>query len=109
MSLELSSIPLAWIAGMLSILSPCVWPLVPVVGRVECRSIANRRYVCFCCISKLSVDPETIVSLKNRYHQSQGVVEKGDQSVIVRSPFESQFLPGRIAHWLARRRESQFP
>lgn len=31
MSLELSSIPLAWIAGMLSILSPCVWPLVPVV------------------------------------------------------------------------------
>lgn len=31
MSLELSSIPLAWLAGMLSILSPCVWPLVPAV------------------------------------------------------------------------------
>lgn len=31
MSLELSSLPLAWAAGMLSILSPCVWPLVPAV------------------------------------------------------------------------------
>src|SRR6056297_602956 len=31
MSLELSSIPLAAVAGMLSILSPCVWPLVPAV------------------------------------------------------------------------------
>lgn len=31
MSLELASIPLAWIAGVLSILSPCVWPLVPIV------------------------------------------------------------------------------
>jgi len=30
-SLEVSSIPLAWLAGMLSILSPCVWPLVPAV------------------------------------------------------------------------------
>jgi len=30
-SLELSAIPLAWVAGMLSILSPCVWPLVPAV------------------------------------------------------------------------------
>ena len=31
MALELTSIPLAWIAGVLSILSPCVWPLVPMV------------------------------------------------------------------------------
>jgi cytochrome c-type biogenesis protein len=31
MSLELASIPLAWIAGVLSIVSPCVWPLVPIV------------------------------------------------------------------------------
>lgn len=31
MSLELVSIPLAGAAGVLSILSPCVWPLVPVV------------------------------------------------------------------------------
>ncbi|MCA1733312.1 MAG: cytochrome c biogenesis CcdA family protein [Acidobacteria bacterium] len=31
MSLEIASIGLALIAGMLSILSPCVWPLVPVV------------------------------------------------------------------------------
>ncbi|MFW5432173.1 MAG: cytochrome c biogenesis CcdA family protein [Methylophilaceae bacterium] len=31
MSLELASIPLAAAAGALSILSPCVWPLVPVV------------------------------------------------------------------------------
>ena len=31
MSIELSAIPLAWIAGVLGILSPCVWPLVPVV------------------------------------------------------------------------------
>lgn len=31
MSLELSAIPLAFLAGMLGILSPCVWPLVPVV------------------------------------------------------------------------------
>jgi cytochrome c biogenesis protein CcdA len=31
MSIELVSIPLALLAGMLSILSPCVWPLVPVV------------------------------------------------------------------------------
>ena len=31
MALEWSSIPLAWVAGVLSILSPCVWPLVPIV------------------------------------------------------------------------------
>jgi len=31
MSLSVSSIPLAAAAGMLSILSPCVWPLVPAV------------------------------------------------------------------------------
>ena len=31
MSLELTAIPLAFLAGMLSILSPCIWPLVPVV------------------------------------------------------------------------------
>lgn len=31
MSLELASIPLAALAGVLGILSPCVWPLVPVV------------------------------------------------------------------------------
>lgn len=31
MSLDLVSIPLAWVAGVLSILSPCVWPLVPIV------------------------------------------------------------------------------
>lgn len=31
MSLEFASIPLAWIAGVLSILSPCVWPLIPIV------------------------------------------------------------------------------
>lgn len=31
MNLELASIPLAWVSGALSILSPCVWPIVPVV------------------------------------------------------------------------------
>ena len=31
MTLELSAIPLALMAGVLSILSPCVWPLVPIV------------------------------------------------------------------------------
>lgn len=31
MTLELASFPLAFAAGALSILSPCVWPLVPVV------------------------------------------------------------------------------
>lgn len=31
MTLELASIPLAALAGVLGILSPCVWPLVPVV------------------------------------------------------------------------------
>ena len=31
MSLEITAIPLAFVAGMLSILSPCIWPLVPVV------------------------------------------------------------------------------
>lgn len=31
MNLDLASIPLAWLAGVLSILSPCVWPLIPVV------------------------------------------------------------------------------
>ena len=31
MALELASLPLALFAGMLSILSPCVWPLVPVM------------------------------------------------------------------------------
>jgi len=31
MTIELMSLPLALLAGALSILSPCVWPLVPVV------------------------------------------------------------------------------
>ena len=31
MSLEVAAIPLAALAGVLSILSPCVWPLVPAV------------------------------------------------------------------------------
>lgn len=31
MSLELTAIPLAFLAGMVSVLSPCVWPLVPIV------------------------------------------------------------------------------
>ena len=31
MTLEFSSVPLAAVAGALSILSPCVWPLVPAV------------------------------------------------------------------------------
>ncbi len=31
MTLELASVPLAVVAGVLGILSPCVWPLVPVV------------------------------------------------------------------------------
>jgi len=31
MSLEFTSIPLAFIAGVVGIMSPCVWPLVPVV------------------------------------------------------------------------------
>lgn len=31
MTLELAAIPLAFIAGVFGILSPCVWPLVPVV------------------------------------------------------------------------------
>lgn len=31
MTLELSAIPLALIAGVLSVVSPCVWPLVPIV------------------------------------------------------------------------------
>lgn len=31
MALELTAIPLAFLAGVLGIMSPCVWPLVPVV------------------------------------------------------------------------------
>lgn len=31
MSIELTAIPLAFFAGMLGVLSPCVWPLVPIV------------------------------------------------------------------------------
>lgn len=31
MILELTALPLAFLAGALSILSPCVWPLVPIV------------------------------------------------------------------------------
>jgi len=31
MTLELAALPLAFLAGMVGILSPCVWPLVPVV------------------------------------------------------------------------------
>ena len=31
MTLEWSALPLALVAGVLSILSPCVWPLVPIV------------------------------------------------------------------------------
>lgn len=31
MTLDLAAIPLAFLAGVLGVLSPCVWPLVPVV------------------------------------------------------------------------------
>ncbi|MGF1669925.1 MAG: cytochrome c biogenesis CcdA family protein [Balneolaceae bacterium] len=31
MTLELASVPLAFIAGVVGVMSPCVWPLVPVV------------------------------------------------------------------------------
>ncbi|WP_339617396.1 cytochrome c biogenesis protein CcdA [uncultured Gilvimarinus sp.] len=31
MTLELTALPLAFLAGILSVLSPCVWPLVPIV------------------------------------------------------------------------------
>jgi cytochrome c-type biogenesis protein len=31
MSLELAAVPLALVAGVVGVLSPCVWPLVPVV------------------------------------------------------------------------------
>lgn len=31
MTIELASLPLAFLAGVLGIMSPCVWPLVPVV------------------------------------------------------------------------------
>lgn len=31
MSLELAAIPLAFLAGILGVLSPCVWPLIPIV------------------------------------------------------------------------------
>ncbi len=31
MSLDLTSVPLAFLAGILGVMSPCVWPLVPVV------------------------------------------------------------------------------
>lgn len=31
MSIEFASLPLAWFAGVLGILSPCVWPIIPVV------------------------------------------------------------------------------
>lgn len=31
MSLEIAAIPLAFLAGVLGVLSPCVWPLVPIV------------------------------------------------------------------------------
>ncbi|MFW1952313.1 cytochrome c biogenesis CcdA family protein [Acinetobacter beijerinckii] len=31
MALEMAAIPLAFIAGVLGVLSPCVWPLIPIV------------------------------------------------------------------------------
>ena len=31
MNIEIASLPLAWLAGVLGILSPCVWPIIPVV------------------------------------------------------------------------------
>ncbi len=31
MSLEVASIPLAFLAGVVGVMSPCVWPLVPVI------------------------------------------------------------------------------
>lgn len=31
MTLEFASVPLAFVAGVLGIMSPCVWPLVPVI------------------------------------------------------------------------------
>lgn len=38
MTLELTSLPLAWLAGVLSILSPCVWPLIPMVMASSARA-----------------------------------------------------------------------
>ncbi|MFT7558894.1 MAG: cytochrome c-type biogenesis protein [Flavobacteriales bacterium] len=38
MTIEYSAIPLAFLAGMLGILSPCVWPLVPIVMSASARS-----------------------------------------------------------------------
>lgn len=32
MTLDLAAVPLAFVAGMAGVLSPCVWPLVPVVA-----------------------------------------------------------------------------
>ena len=31
MPIDLAALPIAWLAGVLSIASPCVWPLVPIV------------------------------------------------------------------------------
>lgn len=43
MSLELTAVPLAFLAGVAGVLSPCVWPLVPVV--VAGASVGGRRGV----------------------------------------------------------------
>jgi cytochrome c biogenesis protein CcdA len=40
-SLELTAVPLAFLAGVVGVLSPCVWPLVPVV--VSSASVGGRR------------------------------------------------------------------
>lgn len=40
MSLELTAVPLAFLAGVVGVLSPCVWPLVPVV--VSSASVGGR-------------------------------------------------------------------
>lgn len=57
MALELAAIPLAFIAGVLGVLSPCVWPLIPIVmgsaaGKSKFHLCACFRFKYFICGSR---------------------------------------------------------
>jgi len=105
MSLGLSSVPLAFAAGALGILSPCVWPLVPAVmassataGRVGpwflglglCVSFAAAGTVLTYLLLRLGLHPDTLRTLASALLLIIGLV------------LVSQALGARVSGWLSR-------
>lgn len=103
--LELTSLPLAFIAGMLSLLSPCVWPLIPMTlavaagkGRMGMISMGLGLSLSFALagsvltflLVSLNLDPETF-----RHFSALLLLILG--SVLI-----SRYLTERSSYWLSR-------